>query len=181
MKKTISILFHSAFCLFIPVAIGIAFTGCGVYSFNEKGALDPDIKTVYVQFIQNQAPYVNPQLSPNLTDRLQQKIIRQTKLTQLRSAENANLLIVPTIRDYSVTTTGVSTGTGQTQSSINRLTVSVQVVITNQLKNETKEHTVSRSFDFPARQTLQQAEAGLLDEMVRNLSDEIFNRIFSDW
>ena len=28
---------------------------------------------------------------------------------------------------------------------------------------------------------LNQAESQLMDEMVRNLSDEIFNRIFSDW
>lgn len=176
MKIVIPFSFIAAFCI-----LNFAFTGCGVYSFSEKGTLDPNIKTVYVQFIQNQAPYVNPQLSPNLTDRLQQKITRQTKLTQIKAAENANLLIVPTIRDYSVVTTGVSSGNGQKQSSINRLTITVQVVITNQLKNETKEHNVSRSFDFPANQTLQQAEAALLDEMVRNLSDEIFNRIFSDW
>jgi outer membrane lipopolysaccharide assembly protein LptE/RlpB len=56
------------------------------------------------------------------------------------------------------------------------------MTITNQLKKEDpKDVTVSRSFDFPANQSLNQAEAQLLDEMVRNLSDEIFNRIFSDW
>ncbi len=56
------------------------------------------------------------------------------------------------------------------------------MTITNQLKKEDpKDVTVSRSFDFPANQTLNQAEAQLLDEMIRNLSDEIFNRIFSDW
>ena len=29
--------------------------------------------------------------------------------------------------------------------------------------------------------SLQQAEAQLLDEVVRSLTDDIFNKIFSDW
>jgi hypothetical protein len=40
---------------------------------------------------------------------------------------------------------------------------------------------VSRSFDFDANLTLTQAEARLLDEMVRSLTDDMFNRIFSNW
>jgi hypothetical protein len=175
MKKSVTIFLLLAFCI-----LNIAFVGCGIYSFNPKGTLDPDIKTVRVNIIENRAPYVNPQLSPNLTDRLRQKITRQTKLT-LTNRDDANLDISGTITDYSVTTTGVSSVNGQKESSINRLTISVQVVFNNQLKNDEKNAVVSHSFDFPANQSLQQAESQLLDEMVRNLSDEIFNRIFSDW
>jgi hypothetical protein len=40
---------------------------------------------------------------------------------------------------------------------------------------------VSRSFDFDANLTLTQAETRLLDEMVRSLTDDMFNRIFSNW
>jgi len=174
MKKSITfLLILSAFCIF-----NFAFTGCGIYSFTPKGTLPDSIKTVRVQIFENRAPYVNPQLVPNLTDRLRQKITRQTKLTQTNN-DNANLDISGTITDYSVLTTGVTSVNGQKQSSVNRLTVTVHVVF-NQF-GEAKEADVSHSFDFPANQTLQQAEAALLDEMVRNLSDEIFNRIFSDW
>ena len=55
------------------------------YGFKEKGqpnALLDSAKTVRVEFIENNAPYKNPQLSPSLTERLRQKLIRQTKLTQ---------------------------------------------------------------------------------------------------
>lgn len=175
MKKT-SISLLSAFCILLFACIS-----CKVnYGFTEHGTLDPNIKTVRVNFIENRAPYVNPQLSPNLTDRLTQKVTRQTRLRQTTS-DNADLDIHATITDYSVLTTGVSSVNGQSQTSINRLTITVHVSIVNQLKNTTKEVDVSHSFDFPANQTLQTAEANLLDEMVRNLSDEIFNRIFSDW
>jgi hypothetical protein len=173
MKKSITIFLFSAFCI-------LSFTGCGIYSFTPKGTLDPNIKTVRVNIIENRAPYINPQLSPNLTDRLRQKITRQTKLTQT-NRDDANLDINATITDYSVLTTGVSSTNGQKQTSVNRLTITVHVSFNNTLKNDVKEADVSHSFDFPANQSLNVAERDLLDEMVRNLSDEIFNRIFSDW
>jgi hypothetical protein len=173
MKKSVTFFLFSAFCI-------LSFTGCGIYSFTPKGTLDPDIKTVRVNIIENRAPYINPQLSPNLTDRLRQKITRQTKLTQT-NRDDANLDINATITDYSVLTTGVSSANGQKQTSVNRLTITVHVSFNNTLKNDVKEADVSHSFDFSANQSLQQAESQLLDEMVRNLSDEIFNRIFSDW
>lgn len=171
--KNLIIFLLSAFCIF-------HVTSCGIYSFNQKGTLPDSIKTVRVQIIENRAPYINPQLSPNLTDRLRQKITRQTKLTQT-NRDDANLDISGTITDYSVLTAGVTSVNGQKQSSVNRLTITVHVVFNNQLGNDVKEADVSHSFDFPSNQSLQSAEAGLLDEMVRNLSDEIFNRIFSDW
>jgi hypothetical protein len=175
MKKT-TVLLLAAFCIF-----SVIFTSCGIYSFTPKGTLDPEIKTVNMHIIENRAAIVNPQFLPNLTDRVKQKITRQTKLSQT-NRDDADLDIKGTITDYSYTTTGVTNTNGRAQASVNRLTVTVSMTITNQLKKEDpKDVTVSRSFDFPANQTLNQAEAQLLDEMVRNLSDEIFNRIFSDW
>ena len=78
-------------------------------------------------------------------------------------------------------TTGVTSTNGQSQTSINRLTVTVHIIFNNTLKNDVKEADVSRSFDFPANQSLNQAENQLLEQIVQNLGDDIFNRIFSDW
>jgi hypothetical protein len=161
--------------------LAMVHSGCGVYRFNDVGTIPDSIKTVRVNFIENRAPYVNPQLSPNLTDRLKQKIVNQTRLSQTNS-DNAHYDIKGTITDYSVSTSGVSSTNGRSQTSVNRLTVTVQITLTNQLSNQPpQDFTVSRSFDFGANQSLQQAEAQLLDEMVRNLTDEIFNHIFSNW
>jgi outer membrane lipopolysaccharide assembly protein LptE/RlpB len=180
MKKTSSFLFRCAFCILVPIAIGMVLSGCGIYSFSEVNTKLDGVSTVNLHIFENNAPYVNPQLVPNLNDRLKQKITRQTKLTQT-NRDNADLDISGSIRDYSVLTTGISSANGQSQTSINRLTVAVHVVINNQRNQDVKEVDVSRSFDFPASQSLNQAEAQLLDEMVRNLTDDIFNRIFSDW
>lgn len=166
---------------FIALFLLAAFPGCS-YKFNDV-SVPPDIKTVYVDFIVNRAPIVNPQLSPNLTQRLKQKIVSQTRLNQMNSSEGADYFITGNIVRYDVITAGVSnnTGSGRPQSSVNRLTVSVRITLNDQKRGTTKDHDISRSFDFNANQSLQTAEIALMDEMVRNLSDEIFNRIFSDW
>ena len=168
--------------LFVFSLLIFGLLSCKVsYGLNEKTSSIPDsIKTVKITPIENRAPYQNPQLSPNLTEQLRRKIGGQTKLTLLNvNSDKADWEISGEIRDYSVSTTGVTSANGQSQSSINRLTVTVHISINK--RNKVDEYDVSRSFDFSARQSLQQAEAALLDEMVRNLTDEIFNRLFSDW
>ena len=172
---------HLLFTLVFLCWLGLGFTSCKVhYGLTDKASIPDSIKTVKVNFIDNRAPYVNPQLSPNLTDRLRQKIINQTKLTNTNN-DNAHWEIAGQITDYSVSTTGVSNTNGRTESSINRLTVRVHITINKRKENKIDEYDVSRSFDFAANQSLQAAEASLLDEMLRNLTDEIFNKLFSDW
>jgi hypothetical protein len=38
-----------------------------------------------------------------------------------------------------------------------------------------------QTFDFDANVSLSQAEAGLTADIVKNLTDDIFNKIFSNW
>ena len=152
-------------------------SGCKIYSFT-GASIPPEIKTVRVQYIDNKARYTNSQLSPQVTDRLRQKILSQTKLTQVNN-ENADYDISGFISQYDVTTSGISSQ----QVATNRLTVGINItLIDHKTPNaEPKNFSISRSFDFSANLTLPQAEQKLNDEMIRNLVDEIFNRIFSDW
>ena len=151
--------------------------GCGVYRFNQV-SIPPDIKTVRVLPIENKARYINTQLSPQLTDRLRQKIVSQTSLTQVNN-DNADYEISAYVSQYDVTTSGISAQ----QVATNRLTVAVNITLLDRKtpNAEPKNFSISRSFDFSANLTLPQAEQKLNDEMIRNLVDEIFNRIFSDW
>src|SRR6476646_11611806 len=103
---------------FILILINFSFSSCGVYSFNDVGTIPDSIKTVRVNFIENRAPYVNPQLSANLTDRLKQKIVNQTRLTSTTS-DQAHYDIHGYISDYSVSTTGITSSGGRSQSSLN--------------------------------------------------------------
>ncbi len=152
----------------------IIFSGC--YSFKDV-SIPPEVKTVRINYIENKAPYVNPQLSPQLTDRLRQKINNQTRLTLIQG-EDAHYEIKAEIRNYSVSTSGIS----NQQAAANRLTVSVHINFQNRLDPKANfEADVSRNFDFNANLSLQQAEAQQNEDILKNLTDEIFNRIFSNW
>jgi hypothetical protein len=150
-------------------------TSCGVYTFKDV-SIPPEVKTVKINFIENRAGYKNPQLSPRLTDQLQQKISNQTRLTRTNS-DDAHYQISGYITSYTVSTSGISSQ----QASTNRLTVGVHITLLNTLKSETKEYDISRDFEFSAGLTFTQAEAQLMDDIVKNVTDEIFNRIFSNW
>lgn len=162
------------FSLFLLIATGIF--SCRVYSFKDV-SIPPEVKTIRVNFINNKARYVNPQLSPQLTDKLRQKINNQTRLTQIQG-DDAHYDISCTISDYSISTSGIS----NQQAASNRLNVSVHVVVLNRLDEKKNiEADITRNFDFSANLSLQQAESQLNETIIRNLTDEIFNRIFSNW
>ena len=160
------------YCL-LPVAL--LFSGC--YTFKDIGSIPKEVKTFRVTYIENRARYINPQLSPQLTEKLKQKIINQTRLTGVQT-EDANYDIGGQITGYNVTTSGIS----NQQASVQRLSVTVHINFRNNL-DPTKnfEADVSRNFDFSASLTLTQAEAQLNETIIKNVVDEIFNRIFSNW
>ena len=158
-----------------------AFLLPSCYSFKDV-SIPPEVKTVKVNYFENKARIVNPQLSQKLTDRLRQKVVGQTRLSQTNSDE-AHYDISGFISDYNVSTSGITTGAdGRGQSSTNRLNVTVHLIFKNRL-DETKnfESDLTRNVDFSATQSLSQAEASITDDIVKNLVDEIFNRIFSNW
>lgn len=157
------------------LGISLLFSSCGVYTFKDQ-SIPPEIKTIKLAFIENKARYINPQLSPKLNDRLQQKVVSQTHLTRTTN-DDADYVITGYISDYTVSLSGIS---GQ-QASTNRLTVGVHLVLKNNKTAEDKPIDVSKSFEFPGAQTISQVEQALTDEIVRGITDEIFNKLFSDW
>ena len=158
------------------IILMVTISSCGIYSFKDVSIDYSKIKTIKIGFFENKARYINPQLSPQLTDRVQQKIVSSTKLIRTNN-DDANMQISGYISDYSVTTTSISS----TQATSNRLNVGVHLVVKNNVDNKTDEYDISRNFDFSANLSLQQAEGQLQEEILKNITDEIFNRIFSNW
>jgi hypothetical protein len=156
----------------------ICFSGCGIYSFRNT-SIPPNVKTAKVGYFNNRARYISPQLAPKLTDAFQQMVSNQTKLKRTDD-DNADYVINATITNYDVSTSGISAQ----QASLNRLTVGVHVVFVDNSPNgkgKVTEYDVSRPFDFPAGQSLQQAEGNLMNDIVKNVTEEIFNHIFANW
>jgi len=149
-------------------------SGCSIYRFKDVSIPD-SIKTVKVNYIENKARYINPQLSPQLTDKLRQKIVNQTRLTQTNG--DADWEITAFISDYSVSTAAIS----NQQNATDRLNITVSVSLYDRVANKTQDYQVSHSFDFSATITLEQAQVQLGDQILTNMTDEIFNKLFSNW
>jgi len=159
----------------LAAVLVLGLISCGIYKFKDA-SFPPDIKTIKLNFIDNKARYINAQLAPKLNERLQQKLISQTPLKR-STADDADYVISGQITDYSVSTSGVVNN----QVSTNNLNVSIHIVLKDNKHQEEKEHDVTKSFPFPGQSSLQQVETTLTDEIVRGMSDEIFNRLFSNW
>lgn len=163
--------------IFIITALFISMVACKVrYGFNDA-SIDPSIKTVKIGYIENKARYINPQLAQKLTDKIQQKITTGTKLTRT-NVDTADYVINGTVTTYDGTQT---VGISSQQANTNRLTVTVHMTLRKTKESKVEEFDVSRSFDYAASLAFATAEAQLLDEVVRSLTDDIFNRIFSNW
>ena len=151
-------------------------SSCGIYTFNDV-SIPPEVKTVRIGFIENKAHYINPSLSAQLTDAFVKKVNSQTKLTRIDDM-NADYVINSVIRQYDVTTSGVSSSN---QASLNRLTVGVHMTLIDNTKHETHEYDVSSTFDFSANLSLAQAETSLMSQILKDIPDAMFNKVFSNW
>lgn len=147
------------------------------YSTKDTSPIPAEVKTFRVNYLENKARYVNPAVTPQVTEKLKQKIIGQTRLRQT-NGDDAHYDISGYLSDYSVSTSGIS----NQNASTNRLNVSFHLVFKNTI-DPTKdfETDLSRNYDFDARLTLPEAEARLGSDIIKNLVDEIFNKIFSNW
>ncbi|HEX5555485.1 MAG TPA: LptE family protein [Chitinophagaceae bacterium] len=163
--------------LFVAGCLLVLWSACGVYSFT-GASIDPGAKTVNVHFIENKAPYNNPTLSQKLTDGLKQKITSQAGLAQVNS-DQADYVFTGTITGYSTSTVAA---TNVEQAATARLTITVNMVFKSNItpKNDFTQ-SFSRSQDFNASKSLSQVQDQLVDDISKQLVDDIFNRAFVNW
>ena len=147
------------------------------YTFKDTAPIPAEVKNFRVQYLENRAQYVNTQLSPLLTERLKQKVINTTRLRQTND-DDAHYDISGYVSQYYTTTVSIQNN----NASGNRLTVGFHLIFKNTLDAAKNFETdLSRTFDFPATQSLSEAENNLNNEIVKTVVDEIFNKIFSNW
>lgn len=168
---------RSSILLLTFVLAAVIFTACKIgYSFT-GASIATNVKTFSVSYFPNRARLVNPNLSQNFTDGLQEKLIRQTSLNQI--TEGGDLEFSGQISEYDVRPMNIQQGD---LAALNRLTITVKVKFVNN-----KEHTQDwdKSFtgyeDFESSQSLSNVEDNLVTEIVKKLTDDIFNASIANW
>lgn len=146
------------------------------YTFKE-GQIPEEIKTVSVDYFQNLASINVPLVSQQLTDKMRNKFLSETRLNLVTT--NGDYDLKGKIVNY--ITAPVAVQQGQT-SSLNRLTITVQLSFTNH-KDPKKsfEDTFSWFADYPSTKPLATVENQLIGEITDKLVQNIFIRTLSDW
>ena len=160
----------------VLILVTFSFATCK-YGFKDAAPIPVEVKTFRVNYFENRVDYKNPQLSPQITEKLKQKIISTTRLRQTNDAD-AHYDISGFVSGYYTSTTGITAN----NTSLNRLTATFHLIFKNTLDEKKDfEADVTYSVDFDANLSLSQVEQSKGDEISKNLTEAIFNKIFSNW
>ena len=167
MKKTV----------LIALAAALAVS-CGIVKYSFTGtSIQPDVKTITIPYVEYKALRVNPSLSNDLTEALQDKFRKLTSLEQVDI--DGDLELVCEITGYDVKATAV---TADELPAQNRLTVTVKAEFSNR---KYPEDDVSKSFsayeDFDATMSLDAVESSLCETIIDKIVEDIFNATVAQW
>ena len=152
------------------------FNSCGIYSFSGT-SIQPDVKTVTLNYFEYKALRVNPTLSNQLTESLKDQFKKMTKLEEVDM--DGDIEIAGEITGYDVRAMAV---TADEVAAQNRLTVSVKITFTNRKYPEDDfEKSFSQYADYDSTQALDAVESTLTEEIVKKLVDDIFNATVANW
>ena len=170
------------FFAYMMMALSLAVTAlivhsCGIYSFSGT-SIQPEVKTVTINYFEYKALKVNPSLSNQMTEAMQDKFLKLTKLEQVEM--EGDLEIIGSITGYDVKATAVTANESVAQ---NRLTVTVKVSFVNRKFPEDNfdDKSFSAYQDFDAMQSLESVEATLCEDIVEQLCEDIFNATVANW
>ena len=160
----------------ILLLLTMAVQSCGVkYGFT-GGSIPEGTKTYTVEFFENTAPIVNPTLSQTFTEALKERVRNQSSLSQVDA--NGDAIFEGRITGYSIAPAAVEAGTDR--AALNRLSITVNVKYTNNIKPEDNfEQSFTRFKDFSGNVPAQ--EDALIRDINQMLTEDIFNRAFANW
>lgn len=162
--------------LLMILIMSMFFAGCGIYSFS-GASIPAEAKTVSVQYFPNNAQLVNPLLSNTITNALNDMFVNQTTLQSV--AQNGDLSLEGEITGYKTSPIAI---TGNQTAAMNRLTVTVNVRFTNKYdESKNFEQSFSQYQDYPSGQDLNAVQDVLVEQIVEDLCQDIFNKAVVNW
>ena len=157
--------------------IVLASWGCRInYSFT-GGTIPADVRTFSVKNFQNRGATCSPTLVYTFRDGLQDKIQSQTSLKLVNS--NADVTFEGEITNCWVSPQAIQ---GDFQAAMNRYTITVSVKYTSENHpDDNFEASFSRYEDFESSQNFRDVEDQLVESIVDQIMEDIFNKAFVNW
>lgn len=148
----------------------------GCYSF--KGtSIPPDVTTFYINLFDIQVPEATPTLARDFSEKLRDKIRRESRLSY--TDDNPDVEFKGAITDFRVTMEAPKAGE---VISYNKLTITVMVEFLNSGDEKANWKQQFSYYDFfQPDQNLIDVQDVLIENILKEIIDQIFNRAFTNW
>ena len=163
--------------ILLTAAVALCASACGIYSFSGT-SIQPDVKTINIDFFEYTATKVNPSLANDLTEALRSQFRKMTRLEQVDL--DGDLQITGAITGYDVSATAV---TADEVASRNRLTITVRISFTNRKypEDDFSDKNFSHYAEYDSMLSLESVESTLCKEITDKLIEDIFNATVAQW
>jgi outer membrane lipopolysaccharide assembly protein LptE/RlpB len=160
--------------LLLPLGLG----GCAVdFNFTGTGSVDTELETLSVANFNNEAQIVVSYLAQEVTNQLQDRFLNQSRLTLTSGA--ADIELGGSITRYAIQPVAIQGGDQAAQS---RLTIAVRVVYENNVNpKDSWENTFTSFVDFDADLNFSSEEARLIDEVLEQITQDVFTKSIGKW
>ena len=159
-------------------ALAVIITACSVsYKFNGASIDYSETKTIQIVDFPIRSSYVWGPMGPMFNNQLKDEFASHTKLIQVK--RNGDLKIEGEITRYEQRNKSV---TAEGSSSMVELSMTVNVRYTNNKDHEQdfeQQFTAQQSFD--SKLQLNSVQEGLVQEMVKDIVQQIFNATVANW
>lgn len=163
-------------CLLL-IAACFAFAACTVsYKFTGTSIDYTVIKSLQLDPIANRAPYGWAPMEAMFNNKLQDKYANQTRLQMVK--RNGDLHISGEIVAYDQFNKAVAADGFASQVQL-RMTVNIR--FENKKNSQNWEKQFSATTQYDASQSLNAVQEGLVQEMINDITDQIFNATVADW
>jgi len=155
----------------------ILLQSCTVKFNLTGGNVDPRLQTLAVEQFGNEAQIVVPFLAQEVTNQLQDRFLSQSRLSL--TSGDADIIISGSVTSYTISPVAI---TGDNQAAQNRLTIGLKVSYENTVdENDSWEQTFSNFVDFNRDRNFSSIERDLVDEILEQMTQDVFNRSIGKW
>ena len=152
--------------------------GCTVsYKLNGASIDYNTIKTITLETISNRAAYQWAPMAPMFNNTLSDRYNSQTKLRQVK--RDGDLVLSGEITSYDQTNKSIS---ADGYSSMVQLKITVKVKFTNNKQhNDDFDKTFTANREYDSSQQLSAVQEELVQQMIDDIVDQVFNATVANW
>ncbi len=162
----------------VALASVLLMQGCTVsYKLNGASIDYNTIKTITLETFSNRAAYQWAPMAPMFNNTLSDRYNSQTKLRQVK--RDGDLVISGEIVSYDQTNKSIS---ADGYSSMVQLKMTVKVKFTNNKQhNDDFDQTFSANREYDSSQQLSAVQEELVQQMIDDIVDQVFNATVANW